>query len=74
MVTELGEKRGQQAIEMALGGVLEVKVMIGDQGEPLFSHALDILNDSGASWINFYKRNRKRVCTKECFFQHQLQN
>ena len=36
VVAELGDKGSQQAMDMALGGVLEVKVMIRDQGRSLF--------------------------------------
>jgi hypothetical protein len=36
VVTELEEKGCQQAIDMALGGVLEVEVMISDQRRSLF--------------------------------------
>jgi len=36
LVTELEQNGRQQAMEMALGGVLEVEVMISDQRRSLF--------------------------------------
>jgi hypothetical protein len=48
VVTKLEEERCQQATDMALGDVLEIKVIIGNQGRPVFSHVPDILDNGGA--------------------------
>jgi hypothetical protein len=47
-MAKLEEKGRQQATDMMLGGVLEVEVMICDQGRRLFSRCLNIFDNGGA--------------------------
>jgi hypothetical protein len=47
-ITELEEKGCQQATEIALGVVIEMKVMIGNQGPHLFPGVLDIIDNGRA--------------------------
>jgi hypothetical protein len=46
--TELEEKGCQQATNMALGGILEIEVMIRDQDRRLFLYVLDVSDNGGA--------------------------
>jgi len=48
VMAKLEEKGRQRATDMALGGILEVEVMIRDQGRRLFSRCLDIFDNGGA--------------------------
>jgi len=47
-ITELEEKGGQQAVDIPLGGVLEVKIVISDQGSCPVSYILDVFDDGRA--------------------------
>jgi hypothetical protein len=61
IITELEEKGCQQAADIALGSVLEIKVIERDQCRPCLLHVLDILNNSGACPnINFILQKRVR--------------
>jgi len=48
VVTELEEKGHQEAADMALGGVVKIKVVVGDQGRLLFCQVLDVFDNGGA--------------------------
>ena len=48
IVAKLTEKGRQQATDIPLRGILEVKVVIRDQRRPGLNHALDIFNNGGA--------------------------
>ena len=76
VVTKLEEERCQQATDMALGDVLEIKVIIGNQGRPVFSHVPDILDNSRADQQDefFIVEACEKSHTKECSSQHPLQS
>jgi len=72
----LEEKGGQQAMEIPLGGILEVEIVISNQGRRLLFCVLDVL-DNGRAYQQYelpIYDTEKRLHTKECFFQHRLQN
>jgi len=48
VVTELEDKGCQEAADITLGDILEVKVIVCDQCRLVLSHVLNVLNDSGA--------------------------
>ena len=69
VVTELEEKRRQQAAEIALGLIVGIEVIISNKGRPIFSHVLDILNDGRADQQREYlMKGRRGSRTKERFF------
>jgi hypothetical protein len=75
VVTELEEKGCQQAADIALGSILEVKVVVCDQCRPDFSHISDVLDNSGAyQKYEFSIRDAgEKMRTTKCFFLHRLQ-
>jgi hypothetical protein len=74
VVTELEEKRCQQAVDAALGCILEVEVVIRDQCRPSFLHVLDVLDNSGTfpKYEFSITEADKKSRTTKCFFPHQL--
>ena len=76
VVTKLEEERCQQAMDMVLGDVLEIKVIIGNQGRPVFLHVPDILDNGRADQQDefFIVEACKKPHTKECSSQHPLQS
>src|ERR1019366_5006522 len=76
IATELEEKGCQQAVDIALGSILEVKIVVCDQCRPGLSHVLNVLNNSGA-----YQKYEfpitdagEKPRTTERFFLHRLQD
>jgi hypothetical protein len=46
--TKLEEKGLQHAVGVVIGGILEIKIIVGNQRRPGIAHGVDILNDGGA--------------------------
>jgi hypothetical protein len=60
VVSQLEEKGGQQAADIALGSILEVKIVIRDQSRPKLLYVLDVFNTSGAyRWYQFLLIERR---------------
>ena len=77
VVSQLEEKRRQQATDMALGGILKVEVVVRDQSRPGLSRVLDVFDNGRAyQWYKFLSKKKagKKVRTKGCFFLHPLRN
>lgn len=76
VVTELEEKGCQQAVDMALRGVFEVKLMISDLRRSPFKSFLDILDNSRTNLQYEYLmiETDENPRTKGYFSQRQLGN
>jgi hypothetical protein len=48
LVTKLEEEGRQQAADIALGGILEIKIIVCDQGRFGISRIFDVLDNGGA--------------------------
>jgi hypothetical protein len=76
VVTKLEENGNQQAVDVALGGILIVEIIISKQDRSDFSHTLDVLDDGGAYGEHKCPiiETEQKPHTRECSFRHPLQN